>query len=829
MQSQNLRARKNCLHERAQKPFSERRLQTEKARIKKQLKSQAEKLQRQNENAAQQSFGAAPKPVASYAEHLRHWFFTPAFVNVQKQENVYKKDDWKTYQKDRARGVFCLIRALVTTINSLFTVSPSQSRPEIFHTLNVHTVDDTSTRMRPPSRQNDSGVSVYTIMNSVQNLHIRYEKSTGGCLSLRVPTPLVCLEQATATEIHKAFISIALVTARGVGDMLHACGIEKDVIDKTSQWKTFVFMGDALPANDASFRREAQLLSSSNKRNHLALRLKCGIHQIALVRKVAVLMVPKFWSTVVRMSHLFEVFSFRRSFAYTLASILCKSFVYIPVSTMPPGSSSWKAAASVIEKSFTSNSVLRRKKAASCLQFLNGNLNSDTVVHYCVGDCCGSQEESLTKCLQMVVPFLSRGFPVPLLYRFKHYQEAASYITFGTRVHNLLPRCLINMNLSKDVASAAASTVSETQGLIEELMSGMDLANAGADGTAATMTFAQEHAEFFESFQAQAAKRKQLVQQEVSKPGFRDSTAVVDALISPMDHAINKLLKHSEGLNKLTLLGEHNTGWKALSDKSTQFFCSVMSGDFGWDILGEYSSMITSGLDGLLGINVDSTELRSWQPVFVLLVHCVTDTWRRFIHDHKAFQFQMFSLLGLDLSCFVSQWDLFQAAHAKCAKCFDKEFSGAILSAYPGALSNQSPGVQESVRHTVQLLLGDLACHSPCSSDAVEIKNGQIQHISSSRGNMAVKTPVATKESALLLGMIRQHQLQKHFVEEKTLPSRKTVSSILKRVGQTSRNQHSFASGKRQPCSRTVPCFFFQSLLFFSRQIILEWWQCSIC
>ena len=790
------------------KPSTSKRLQTEKARVKKLLNSQAAKLKK--EKGLDGHFaGTSTLLPTSFKDHLRHYFFTQSFATVQQQE--YENHDWKTFQKDRARSVYYLIQALVATITSLFSVCQQQAQPHIFHTTNVHIVDDTSTKMRPPSKHNEGGASVFTIMNSVQDVHVRLEKSTNccACLSFRLPTPLIVLEQANANEIHKAFSSLALVTSRGIGDMLHGFGLRRDLIESGSQWKSFIFMGDALRANDASYRREVQLLASSRKERHLALRLKCGIHQIALVRKVAVLMPPRFWSTVVRLAHLFEVFSFRRSYAETLAALPCKSFTHIPVSQMPPEAASWKATARMLDESFTARSVLCKRQATAILEFLNGDLSCENVVHYCVPGCCCSSDEALSKCLKLVVGFMSRGFPVPLLYRFKHYDSAASFITFGVHVHKLLPRVLTNMNMGD--SSKQSNQAGEKVGFINELMSGLDLVSAGDDGTEAALIFADEHDDFCESFQIQNAKRKQLVQQEVCRPGFQQNTAVVETIIGPMDHAINRLLKHSEGLTKLTLLGEHNLHWKQTLDHNKAFFCSVMSGDFGRDILGEYSSVMSNGLDKLLGLNLGEAALSSWQPVFVMMIHCVTDTWRRFIHDHKAFQYQMFSLLGSDLSSFVSAWDRFQKAYSVCSRCSDQEFSSVILREYPGALAGQPVEVQESVRHTIQLLLHDIACHSPCSTDIVEIKNGQVQHITSRRGNMAVKTPAASKESALLFGLIRQHQVQKHYVEEKTLPSRRTVSSILKRVGKSANNQHSAAAGKKRQLSRPVPGFLFET------------------
>ena len=92
-------------------------------------------------------------------------------------------------------------------------------------------------------------------------------------------------------------------------------------------------MGDALKANDAAWRLERQLLKQRRLdevddacSRTLALRVKCMVHQINLIRKPCVLAVPHYWSTLVRLGHMFEQASFRKAIAASLLRVLQESF-----------------------------------------------------------------------------------------------------------------------------------------------------------------------------------------------------------------------------------------------------------------------------------------------------------------------------------------------------------------------------------------------------------------------------------------------------------------------------------------------------------------------
>lgn len=778
------------------------RIRTEKARVRKLLNAQKLKLEKKNSPGHDKhiaiSTGHDCSSRMSFSEHVQHFFFTRSFTHAADQESSYY-DNKRGFERDRRRSVLSLIKSLVAMLSQVFQVNQATGSdspaPSLFHILNAHIVDDTSTKMRGPCSSTDR-TSVVTIMNAVQSLHVRRSmdcnpdgddgstavQKCGSCLSMKIPTPLIILENADTQTIHDSFTSCAMVTSAGIGAMFAQFGLQKEALPLTS-WRTFAFVGDALKANDSAYRRECEEMAKRKRSDskHLAIRVKCGIHQLCLIRKPVVLMVDRLWSTVVRLSHLFESMTFRKNFARTMASLVSASFVFVPATELPSNSHT-DHARQVLKDSFRCQSIMRRNTFEEILEYLNGNLELDTVVHHCVSTpdciCCENAEQSLAKCLQLLIPFCSRGYQVPLLYRFKHYDEAICYITFLTSAHNLLSRTLSNMEIAK-------CTSPSQQAVIDKLLGDCDLASEGPGTDAAVFG---ENIDM-ESFQSHNAKRKQLVLQEVTSAQFRQKALMVDFMIKPMDHQMNRFFARTKQLARLTLLEEHDTEWQQNAEKCRALFLSVVSGEFGQDIITKYCSMLTTQIDTLVRVGFEASS-SNMQTLLTMGIVIISDTWRRFVHEHATYPWKMFSLLNTTLERFVQEWDCMKHASLSCRNCFDMELSLRLLDAFP-ELHGQPHHVQQSVSAQVKLLLRDLAVHVPLTSDPVEIKNGQVQVSTSRRTSGATKAPAAARETSFLQTFIRDHELVRHWVEEQTLPAKATVSGILKRVGLGGKNQHS--------------------------------------
>ena len=771
-----------------------KRLQTEKARAQRRLNAQERRLAKESGKGSgvevKTRVGhSSASATERYGSYLQHLFFTQQYFQEKQHQNPeYLSNDssFRRFARDQARCVFSLLHAIVTLLQRFFLGGDSQQK--VFHVINTNIVDDTSTAMKGPN-PNDRQ-AMYTIMNTVQDVHIRYETDQECCESFRIPTPLLVLETADAKAIHKNCMSFSLVTSHGTGRALQSLGIQKDLLPKSS-WRTYVFIGDALRANEAAFRQECEEKYKTGDKKHLLLKIRCSIHQLSLVRRPCVLMVPRLWTTIVRLSHLYETLSFRKLFARTMASLVCQSFIYLPILQWPEDYNQWRDNANILKDSFRCRGKMRKKDLEACLDFLNGDLTNDSVFHYCNincqgGRCCDGRDDSLLRCLKHIVPFFSRGFPVPLLYRFKHYDEAITFVTTGLGVHNLLSRTLRCMDTS-------IKTMGQKEHeFIDHLLGDMDF---GDDDDGNDNPWGNIGGLFEEelSFQEQNAKRRQLVHQEVTRPSFKVFSEIVDVVIHTVDSHMNKLLARTEKLTLLTVLGKHHASYKEMASSCRSLFVAITQGDFGRNIIQDSCKILANGLDSNRFTESIDSQL---QTLFTMILHLCSDTWKRFVHDFLTFQFRIFSLLGVNLEGFVSIWDEFLAARTACPKCFEQEFCSNLLDIHPALLQTQPQEKQQEVYNYVTTLLSDIATYTPVSSDAVEIKNGQVQTICSRRFRSAVRSPLNAKESSFLMSFIRSFELVKHHVEKATLPSRHTISSILKRVGKKGRNQHSATSSK---------------------------------
>ena len=100
-----------------------------------------------------------------------------------------------------------------------------------------------------------------------------------------------------------------------------------------------IVVDDSFKANAVVFRSLRRRILNQATVQHLALNLKCAMHLGNLVRKNLALSVPGYWSTVVRLGHLFDLGRFRRLFIQTMRSVVAASFAWVPVASLPADSS----------------------------------------------------------------------------------------------------------------------------------------------------------------------------------------------------------------------------------------------------------------------------------------------------------------------------------------------------------------------------------------------------------------------------------------------------------------------------------------------------------
>ena len=236
-------------------------------------------------------------------------------------ENVDKR-----VSRARSRCTWSLLCCLARFLEGLLLINCSEGK-NAKYVINTIMPDDTNTRMKGP---NKAGPSICcTVMNQVQNCIVTYDGEDGSskwdCLA--IPCPTTILNTPDAVNLHEAYTSYLISGARGMGRKLQSLGLPQTTPSlENARWAIQIMCGDALEANSSAFHVERRYLASKHRAgvccNQAALRIKCCNHQLGLIRKPCVLGVERFWSTLVRLAHLYESASFRRRIAAGVVTLL---------------------------------------------------------------------------------------------------------------------------------------------------------------------------------------------------------------------------------------------------------------------------------------------------------------------------------------------------------------------------------------------------------------------------------------------------------------------------------------------------------------------------
>lgn len=315
---------------------------------KRQRQTQKARMQRQI-NRALPSRGAhiEEPPIdkrESWALRLQKDYVSPRFFNLTKQTNlsdVFAKCDYQKVARERARVAMSLLMQVLCMIARMLT---GQQESNVSCLLESVVLDDTSCHIRG---QGDSIPSVHTVMNTIQTIHVSYDD--GSCKSALIPTAYFALQSQKTEDLHAAYRSNLLLSSAGVGAMLKAIesrlpqaepslAVDQSLSDRTAActWTCQIMCGDALKANLAVFNRERELLAQTQrKKRQTSLHVKCVLHQLCLVRRPLVLSVSKYWTSLVRLAHLFEGYAWRKRFALAFVQILRENFKRTLVESRP--------------------------------------------------------------------------------------------------------------------------------------------------------------------------------------------------------------------------------------------------------------------------------------------------------------------------------------------------------------------------------------------------------------------------------------------------------------------------------------------------------------
>ena len=225
-------------------------------------------------------------------------------------------------------------------------------------------------------------------------------------------TPLVCLLRSDRSTLCREFVG-RLVTFIGEvpGRFRHFL---PERLTESIPIQGVALRSDALATNVAVLKelRTAVVVkhrqSAGDGKIYPLIGFFCAIHQLALSRKSLIYGFPNFWSSITRLSHLFEVGSFRTQFRAAVVQEICAHFQYKAVSELPSSSASWQQYLSApmywndFQFRFFQQGAIRVHQ--SLMKWDNGNPESTAFQHYCTGDCCqgSSLEEKSRFCLVQV-------------------------------------------------------------------------------------------------------------------------------------------------------------------------------------------------------------------------------------------------------------------------------------------------------------------------------------------------------------------------------------------------------------------------------------------
>ena len=143
-----------------------------------------------------------------------------------------------------------------------------------------------------------------------------------------------------------------------------------------------------------------------------------------------------------------------------MAKVVHEKFLYWHVESLPDEAMNWRNTT----MKHLRISVARPRRMNKLMHHLikgNGDPTSPQIVHWCIGaDCCpGGEKEALATILQSFHSLFDR-LVVPLLYRWKHAEEANTFVRDGLFLHGILPKTLEAMPSIKGAALASALVMS---------------------------------------------------------------------------------------------------------------------------------------------------------------------------------------------------------------------------------------------------------------------------------------------------------------------------------------------------------------------------------
>jgi hypothetical protein len=229
---------------------------------------------------------------------------------------------------------------------------------KVAYVISSNVVDDTNMKMRGTDFYSKAN-TVRTCMHNIQKIVVVYDSAGQESENdykrkvFQVHQPTIILDNPTAVAMFCGFMSWLVFSAHGVGQRLLNLGLLAETFSQV-RLSVVLVMGDALKANDTMFNmlrawvaysRRIQQRARDDSVLHAALQLRCLIHQLNLTRRPLALCFNNYWSTMVRLGHLYESSAFKAHFRDSMIAVISGSFVFRRVDQLPQASVQWRRIA----------------------------------------------------------------------------------------------------------------------------------------------------------------------------------------------------------------------------------------------------------------------------------------------------------------------------------------------------------------------------------------------------------------------------------------------------------------------------------------------------
>ncbi|CAK9052431.1 PARP-type domain-containing protein (Fragment) [Durusdinium trenchii] len=358
---------------------------------------------------------------------------------------------------------------------------------------------------------------------------------------------------------------------------------------------------------------------------------------------------------------------------------------------------------------------------------------------------------------------------ITVLKRMKHCGPAASYIRVGCCLHRLLPRILaVQDGGIKEVYNPGSNLCQVVDALLAD---NRDLQSDSVLNEHDFQLLVTNMLDEDKNYAAQNGARRQLVQRELARPEFHQSSIIIDMLVQRMEPGINFFLKRTGVLYSLQYLSHANPDHQKLKDESKWRFLKVVRGELGVELLSRYMSFLLHGLTEAIAMGLEGSQAQL-DLIFQMVISCVSDLYRRLVEEFRSAPFSLLALTDADENNFVKGWQQLRRRYADCEQCVGVEFTAPLLEAY-GDFSMPLTEQQQKDISDIKDLLSEICCWSLLSSDSVEILNGQTQWALSRRGHQFVKQGKAAVETSLLARVVKNYYWLADAASEDTMPSKR--------------------------------------------------------